>query len=558
MPWLEAVAPVRMARVALVAPVQSLRDVLVQVAGAGVMEIDQADRNGDAPGEAARLLRGAAQAPARTALSLTRPDLAALAAAGRYDLLAGEAELDARAAAAVRRAGAAALAGWLPADRQPELSRRIAPAGGALVPLRHPRGVQAPTLLGGHPLRRSLTPLVQTYGVIPYADVDPSWLAWASYVLMFGLMFGDAGHGLLLVAAAVALWAGWPRWARRWRAAWPFVAGAGVAATGCGLAYGEFFGPTGLIPALWLDPLSKPVLLLLAAIAIGAVLLAGAYALGTINRWREGGWPVALYAPSGIAGASVFLGIGVAAGGWYLGHLAVLVAGTVIVLAGLALAFIGFLAEAGGGGTGVAQASVELFDLVIRLGSNLVSFARLAAFGLMHAALGLLVWEAALGLWRRGGVLILVAALVFAVGNALAFALEALIAAVQALRLEYYELFSRVFQLQGREFRPWQVPVAVPGGQPGALPAGEGPGHASGQTGHTGSRNGRPAGPAGGPGRRAGPFPQQPAGLADGPGRKRSGLPRRRAGLAGERPVPQGEGPAGERGLARFRDQGGM
>jgi len=50
---------------------------------------------------------------------------------------------------------------------------------------------------------------------------------------------------------------------------------------------------------------------------------------------------------------------------------------------------------------------------------------------------------------------------VFALGNAVAFSLEALVAGVQALRLEYYELFSRVFQQQeGRPFRPWHVPTA--------------------------------------------------------------------------------------------------
>ena len=39
------------------------------------------------------------------------------------------------------------------------------------------------------------------------------------------------------------------------------------------------------------------------------------------------------------------------------------------------------------------------------------------------------------------------------------FALEALVAGVQALRLEYYELFSRVFADEGRPFRPWHVPL---------------------------------------------------------------------------------------------------
>jgi V/A-type H+/Na+-transporting ATPase subunit I len=48
---------------------------------------------------------------------------------------------------------------------------------------------------------------------------------------------------------------------------------------------------------------------------------------------------------------------------------------------------------------------------------------------------------------------------VFVGGNAITFSLEALVAGVQALRLEYYELFSRVFTGEGREFRPWKVAV---------------------------------------------------------------------------------------------------
>ncbi len=121
-------------------------------------------------------------------------------------------------------------------------------------------------------------------------------------------------------------------------------------------------------------------------------------------------------------------------------------------MAGLALAFAGFLADAGSGGTGLVQASAELVDLVVRLGSSVVSVTRLAAFGLTHAALGLLVWEGTRALWQRGGVLAAAGVVVFAAGTALAFSLEALVAAIQALRLGYCELFSRVFVTQGQPF----------------------------------------------------------------------------------------------------------
>jgi V/A-type H+-transporting ATPase subunit I len=117
---------------------------------------------------------------------------------------------------------------------------------------------------------------------------------------------------------------------------------------------------------------------------------------------------------------------------------------------------------AGEAGTAV----VELVDLVIRLCSNVVSFARLAAFGLTHAALGAVVWQATTavsGSWLGTAV----AVLVFVVGNAVTFGLEALVAGVQALRLEYYELFSRVFAVEGRPFQPWVLPDQEPVIRPG-------------------------------------------------------------------------------------------
>jgi V/A-type H+/Na+-transporting ATPase subunit I len=465
MPWLDAALPARMARVALVAPAEDLRDMLVLVASAGAAEIDDADSGQEA--EAARRLSrsassvGTAEPGATPALCPAPPDLDELERTGRYDLLSGEAQLQAYAAGAVRGPGCVALAAWVPAARRKELVRRLAPLGCAVVPLPRPRISEPPTLLGGSARRRSLSPLVSTYGTVPYADISPAWLAWGSYVLMFGMMFGDAGHGLILVGAAAALRAGWPRPLRRLRAAWPFVGGAGVMAVVFGILYGEFFGPTGLIPAFWLVPLDHPLPLLAAAVGVGAALLAGSYALGTVNRFREGGWPLAAYAPSGLAGTLLFLGGGLAAAGWYLHDAAALTAGAIAAVVALALALAGFLAQAGGGGTGAVQAVVELFDFVVRLGSNVVSFARLAAFGLTHAALGLLVWEATWALWHRGGIMIAVAVLVFAAGNALAFGLEALVAAIQALRLEYYELFSRVFVTQGRPFRPWALRIAA-------------------------------------------------------------------------------------------------
>ena len=70
-----------------------------------------------------------------------------------------------------------------------------------------------------------------------------------------------------------------------------------------------------------------------------------------------------------------------------------------------------------------------------------------------------------------GGALSAVGVAVFVLGTALALSLEAVVAGIQALRLEYYELFSRVFVTQGRTFRPWDVPTVSTDLEPGPLRA---------------------------------------------------------------------------------------
>ena len=155
----------------------------------------------------------------------------------------------------------------------------------------------------------------------------------------------------------------------------------------------------------------------------------------------------------------LYLGLAVVALGWYEHATVALVAGGVLAAAGLGLVGFGWYMTAGPGSGRAAQAGVESFDTVVRIGTNTVSFARLAAFGLTHAALCAVVWEGTTWLWGHGPATWLAAVALFAVGNAVAFALEGLVAGVQALRLEYYELFSRIFVDEGRPFRPWHIPT---------------------------------------------------------------------------------------------------
>lgn len=461
MPSADVVLPARMSRVAVVAPRSRARDTLVELARRGTVELV-----GHLPppeGEEAEALRrtsrrrtlGDADGPL---LAAHRPDLAALERSGEQRLLEGEVELQRRARLAVDHGSFTAWLGWTPSGELDVLNEALGPLDAAVVELPTPAWVEPPTLLSPVAVQEPFRPLVRSYGTSPYRDVDPTLFTLVSFVVMFGMMFGDVGHGLLLAAIALVLRRG--RWTRLAgvRQLWPIVLAAGLSGAAFGLLYGEAFGPTGLVPTLWLDPLEEPIRLLVAALGVGAVLLAVSYVLGIVNRWRRGGLREALFAQFGVAGLLVFIGGLVVVGGVYQSLPVVVVVGGVVAVVGLVLLAVGLALDAGRGAAAVTQAAVEFVDAVIRLASNLVSFTRLAAFGLMHAAIGGIVFAGASALWG-GAVGSVAAVLVFVGGNLLAFALEALVTGVQALRLEYYELYSRVFTGEGHPFSPWRMTV---------------------------------------------------------------------------------------------------
>ena len=257
---------------------------------------------------------------------------------GRSDLVAGEAELESYQAAALRGGRSAALAGWVPPPSCAALAGPLAGVGGGGASRSPGRVAQdPPTLLRPRRALRPLPrPLVRDLRDRALRDLDPTLAGRARLRrdvrddVRRRRPRRPAGARRSPAARRPPRAAG-PRSA----APGPSSLGAGVAATVFGLLYGEFFGPTGVVPVLWLAPLEEPVTLL----AAGARRGRGAARRRPTSSARSTGGAraagrCALVAASGIAGAALFAGLGAracsvsswTAPGW--SSLGALVAGT--------------------------------------------------------------------------------------------------------------------------------------------------------------------------------------------------------------------------------------
>lgn len=366
-----------------------------------------------------------------------------------------------------RTATALWMEGWVPEADAPELSACIAEAtqGRCVLETRRPAADeedQVPVLLRPPALLRPFGALVGGFGLPRYREVSPTPFVAVSYLLMFGAMFGDVGHGAVLALAGLGALL-----LRKGRDAGLLLLGGGVASALFGALYGSCFGLGAFKPlALWRDPLEgDPVGLMLLAMGFGAAMLTLGMGLNILNHLRRRDYLGACLDRFGLAGLlgywgtlALALGLKVpGAGPWALPALL----GGILVL-WLARDPVRARLHAGRTGTereegGFTHALVDVFETLLVFLANTISFVRLAAYAMSHAALLVATFLVAAAVAQPGGGFGIASALVVVAGNLVAILLEGIIASVQALRLEYYEFFGKFFSGGGRPFAPFRL-----------------------------------------------------------------------------------------------------
>lgn len=376
-----------------------------------------------------------------------------------------------------RTESAVLVTGWIPLASVNELTQRIREItrNACLIdgtPAEATTEAEIPVLLRHPYWLRPFGKFVTAYGLPSYQELEPTLFVAASFVLMFGMMFGDVGHGALIaIAGLLALTAGKRS---KFRDAGPLLVAGGISSLIFGALYGSFFGLESFKPlALWRDPLTgDPAHLMLAAIGVGLVVISLGLVLNIINCFRRrdfvGGWLDRF----GVAGLVFYWGsLGLLAELSAIQSLNLLVP-VLVVFLGLPITGwilkdpLKFLRNRWAGRATapdedwfavMTESLVGAFEALLSFLANTISFVRLAAYAMSHAALLLaaLMLADALKHLPAGGTFLSV--LVIILGNIAAMLLEGVIACVQALRLEYYEFFSKFFPGGGRPFKPFRL-----------------------------------------------------------------------------------------------------
>jgi V/A-type H+-transporting ATPase subunit I len=371
------------------------------------------------------------------------------------------------------------IVGWVPSDQWPDLSRRLKQISGkmlmeARVPKRSGGGESVPVSLDHRGVLRPFQQLVEMFARPRYNELDPTGMLAVTFPVLFGAMFGDVGHGLVLILLGALLRSRKVKALRGLAGLGGLIAICGAAGCVFGFLYGSVFGVETVLHPLWMRPIDNILQILSISIGAGVVLLSAGFVLNILNAGISRDWSRMFLDRNGLAGLTLYWSLVALAVAALSGKPPFPAAAPAAAAAGLVVMFsdaLRRLAEGrrplieGGAGTYAIQVFFEMFDTLIGQLSNSLSFVRVGAFAVAHAGLSsvFFILAALVSPGRGAGWWIVVL-----IGNLFIVGFEGLIVAIQTMRLEYYELFSKFFLGGGMRYEP--LTLLPPGKERSASP----------------------------------------------------------------------------------------
>ena len=156
-----------------------------------------------------------------------------------------------------------------------------------------------PTELKNHRIFRPFESLVKMYGLPSYNEIDPTTFVAITYFIMFGLMFGDVGQGLVLFLLGFILM-------KKKIQLGGVIMGASISSILFGFLYGSVFGFEDWIPHLWMAPMQNINQFLIFGVIVGLILISLSMILNIINGIKSKNIARVLFDKNGLAGVTFY------------------------------------------------------------------------------------------------------------------------------------------------------------------------------------------------------------------------------------------------------------
>lgn len=330
--------------------------------------------------------------------------------------------------------------------------------------------VEVPVHLNNPGFIKPFELITGAYGTPDYRTIDPTPILGISFLLMFGMMFGDVGHGfvLALIGVLLLLKGGSKEMMKH---AGMIMIYAGAASMGFGFLFGSIFGEEHVLPTLWVKPMDSISELFKVTIYFGIGMIFTSMAINVINGIRRRDFLTLIFDKAGLLAAILYwCGIVVATRMVTTqvessGELPILI--PVLMVSATVLLFlkepIVHLIEGKkklfpeGLVTGIMGGFVEILEILLGFLANTVSFIRVAAFGLAHAGLFMAIFslsDSVQSMASKSAIMLF--------GNILIICLEGLVVTIQVVRLEFYEFFSRFFVQGESVYHPLKTELENP------------------------------------------------------------------------------------------------
>lgn len=313
-----------------------------------------------------------------------------------------------------------------------------------------------PTKLKNPGIFRPFEMFVRMYGLPAYNEIDPTSFVAITYSLIFGIMFGDVGQGLCLFIGGALLY----KFKRMNLAA--IISLAGFFSTIAGFLYGSIFGFEDWIKPVWLSPMHSVMTVLFTAVGFGVLLIVTAMIFNIINGIKEHNLGKVLFDTNGVSGL-VFYGAAIACVLLYATGRSLPATVVLVIFFAIPLLLIFFREPLAhllqkkahifpeNKGMFFIESLFELLEVLLSYVTNTISFLRVGAFALSHAAMmGVVMLLSGVESGNPNIIALII-------GNIFITAMEGLIVGIQVLRLEYYEMFSRFYKGTGKEFKPYKT-----------------------------------------------------------------------------------------------------